>query len=128
MPGFFIPGTEGEETDRVYATFAAWCRSPVLSLDKRIREIEWTDGDDDWVARVGEHLRGRSVFRSGQQDGWAEMTTPLSDPAAVLAIFAATTFSVVTDAEPIGVIVSSWPNPIRVRRPISVRRFDVNDG
>jgi hypothetical protein len=55
------------------------------------------------------------------------MTTPLTDPAVVLAIFPGFAFSVVTDAEPIGVIVSSWPNPIRVTRPTSVRRFGVDD-
>jgi hypothetical protein len=78
------------------------------------------------VARVGEYLRGRSVLRRGQQGVWAERTTPLTDPAAVLAIFPGFAFSVITDAEPIGVTISSWPNPIRVRRPTSVRPFDAD--
>ena len=124
MPGFFIPGTEGEETERVYATLAAWCRSLVPPAGARIHEIGWTDGGDDWVARVGDNLRGRAVLRRGQKEGWAEMTTPLIDPAVVLAIFPGVEFSVVTDAEPVGPIVSSWPNPIRVTRPTSVRNFD----
>jgi hypothetical protein len=69
MPGFFIPGTEGADTDRVYATLAAWCRSGVIPLEKRIREIGWVDDGDDWVARVGEHLRGRGVLRRANRRG-----------------------------------------------------------
>jgi hypothetical protein len=94
-------------------------------MGERVLEIHWIYNGDYWVATVGEKPHGRSVRLRRGKGGNVEVTTPLADPATVLAIFPGATFYVVTNARPIGQVVSNWLNPFMAGHPTAVHRFDV---
>jgi hypothetical protein len=94
-------------------------------MGERVREIQWTHNRDYWVASVGEKLHGRSVRLRRRRGGNVEVTTPLTDPATVLAIFPGATYYVVTNARPIGPVVSNWLNPFMAGHPTAAHRFDL---
>ena len=109
----------------MYSQLADACRCAVPFMGERVREIHWTHNRDDWVASVGEKLHGRSVRLRRRKGGNVEVTTPLTDPATVLAIFPGATYYVVTNARPIGPVVSNWLNPFMAGHPTAVHRFDL---
>jgi hypothetical protein len=53
-----------------------------------------------------------------------QITTPLADPAIVLAIFSDDLYIVATDARPLGLSPSYWANPFMAGKPTSVKFFD----
>lgn len=125
MTEFFVPFADGEMTETVYSQLAVVCRCAVPFVCERIREIHWTHNGDYWVATVGEKLRGRSVRRRRRKGGNVEVTTRLTDPATVVAIFPGSTYYAVTNARPIGPVVSHWVNPFMAGHPTAVLRFDL---
>ena len=123
MPRFFVPHADGKD-ERIYGQFADWCASHVPAADRRIYRIAWRHDGDDWIATVGETLSGVSVRRRRREGGTVDVTTPVHDPATVLAIFAGDPYLVVTDGRPLGSIISAWLNPFMAGIPTSVTFFD----
>jgi hypothetical protein len=99
---FFVPFADRERAETIYSQLAGACRCAVPFMGERIREIHWTHNGDYWVATVGEKLHGRSVRLRRRKGGNVEVTTPITDPATVVAIFPGATYYVVTNAKPIG--------------------------
>jgi hypothetical protein len=122
---FFVPKVSIENAENFYAKLAAGCHRLVPASDRRVYEIEWDHDGEDWTATVGEHLRGKKIrtVRPKGRPFVSTETTPLSDPATVLAIFAGIPYMVVTDARPLGAVLSSWANPFMAGEPSIVRCF-----
>lgn len=118
-----MPKASRDETERIYQELAEWCQRPIPNVDQRIYEIEWEHDGEEWTAIVGEKLRGQRVRVRRRRGRDVETRTPLSDSATVLAIFAGEPYFVVTDARPLGSVVSAWVNPLMAGRPRDVRYF-----
>lgn len=129
MTAFSVPHAETpEEAERVYASFAEWCRVPVPPPGKRIHSITYVHDGEEWTATVGEQLRGRRTRTMRRKAGPTEVTTRLSDSATVLAIFPGSPYLVVTDARPITSRPSGWENPFMAGRPRGISYFDAETG
>jgi hypothetical protein len=121
---FFVPAATTENIDEVYTSFAKMCHASVPPPDRRIYSIRFIHDGEEWIATVGEKLRGTRT-RTRQRGGRnVDVTNQLSDAATVLAIFSGTPYLVVTNARPITGIVSAWVNPFMAGQPESVTFFD----
>jgi hypothetical protein len=92
-------------------------------VDRRIHSIAFDHDGAQWVAEVGEELRGRRTTRQLRRGELIERTEHLSSTSRVLAIYPGTPFVVVTDAQPITAAASEWANPL-VAQPDRVTYFD----
>jgi hypothetical protein len=126
MADFFIPEVRSDEAETLLTRFAALCKVAVPPIEERVYEIEWTHDGQDWVATVGQRLRGRRIRKRRRRHRVVETTQPLSDPATVLAILPGTPYFVVTDARPLGDVVSAWENPFMAGQPRVARRFSAH--
>jgi len=99
----------------------AHCAAPELS--QRVYSIAYTHNGEEWVATVGQQLRGvqRRKVRSGGTS--VERECPVADPATVLAIFPGSPYIVVTNHRIAANVVSKWENPFMAGQPKSVTRF-----
>ncbi len=122
-PPFFVPAATPDTQESVYTSFAAWCRCPVPSSDRRIYSIRYITKGTEWTATVGESLRGRRYVttRSGGQKN--EQVQYVSDPAIVLAIFEGAPFMVVTNHGIPRGVGSAWANPFMAGQPKSITYF-----
>jgi hypothetical protein len=119
---FFIPGVGSEHVEDKYAEFARAVRRPVPPVQERIQSITFTVDGEEWTATVGEQLRGvRTTRRRGQT---RNVTTPLSDSATVLAIFAGDPHWMCTDAQQGTLTPTAWENPFMAPPPHEVVRFE----
>lgn len=120
---FFVPFSEDDEAETLYEGFAQLCGRPIPPVAERLYGIKWVHDGQEWVAEVGQRLRGverRMRQRRGQR---TEVSTPLRDPATVLAIFPGNPYYVVTDHFPGRGLASRWANPFMAGRPTSTVRF-----
>jgi hypothetical protein len=126
---FLVPkATDEADAERLYAAMAELCGVPAPEASERIQSITYEHNGEEWIAEVGQPLRGTRTDRRRRKDGTVDITTRLSDPAVVLAIFAGNPHQVVNDARPVGAVISAWENPFfvgetSVRRG---RRFDAS--
>ena len=97
---------------------------PVPPLEERVYSITFSHSGEDWIATVGEQLRGIGYRSSRSRQKSTERTIALRDSAVVLAIFPGTPFTVFTNKEK-GSVGSAWHNPFRVEKPASVTRFSM---
>ena len=112
---FFVPNAVDQaDSERLYAEMAVLCGAGVPGLDERIQMITFEHNGEEWIAEVGRTLRGTRTDRRRRRGKAVDVTTRLSDLALVLAIFDGNPHQVVTNARPIGAVVSSWENPFLV--------------
>jgi hypothetical protein len=89
--------------------------------DKRIYSIDFVHDGTHWTATVGEILKGTSTRLRTRGGRRVEVTTPVSDPATVLAIFAGNPYMVATTG---GIAVrSAWVNPFMAGIPTRMVYF-----
>jgi hypothetical protein len=125
VSAFFVPAAESpEQAEEVYAQLAAWCSRPVPAASSRVRRIVWLHDGEEWVAEVGQTLRGTRSRRLRRQGQMREVSTPLSDPATVLAIFPGSPYFVVTNGPGVANVRSTWENPFMAGQPSRVELFD----
>ena len=125
-PEFFIPGITLDKQEEVYANFALLCSKPVPNITRRIYSITFLHNSEEWIATVGETLRGirhRMVRSQGRK---IPQKMQLTDPALVLAVFPENPLQVVTDSPPIGNARSQWTNPFFVGQVTTVVYFSAN--
>lgn len=102
---FFLPVTSEDEYEQRYLELARFAGSSVPVPDERLWSIQWEQDGEVWEATVGELLvRARPAPR-------------VQDSAAVMAIFPGSPYSIVTSAQPLTSLRSSWHNPISVGVP-----------
>jgi hypothetical protein len=112
---FFVPNAVDQtDSEHLYAEMAELCGIAVPGLDERIQMITFEHNGEEWIAEVGRALRGTRTDRRRRRGKLVDVTTRLSDPALVLAIFDGNPHQVLTNARPIGAVVSSWENPFLV--------------
>jgi hypothetical protein len=122
-PAFFIPEISAEKQEQIYAELAAWCSCKPLAPEERIYSIGFVHDGEVWTATVGKRLSGRRIKRRKRGVEWIELTTPLSDGAMVVAIFAGAPYMVVTNARPFSRVTTAWENPFMAGEPSSITRF-----
>jgi hypothetical protein len=118
---FFVPDVNAGETEDVFAKLAERCHRPVLPISQRVRRITFVHDGEEWIAAVGEALRGQKIRVTRSKHGRRERRLTLSDPATVLAIFPGDPYLVVTDGG--SGSRSYWANPFMAGIPTSVELF-----
>ena len=124
MVAFFVPrAADDEQADRLYDVFAEFAGCEPAPPGRRVHAIAFTQDGVEWVAEVGEELRGERTTRQLRRGELIERTETLSSASRVLAIYPGSPFTVVTDAQPITSAASDWANPFTVE-PDRVTYFD----
>ncbi len=123
-PSFFVPGVNADDAEATYADFATRFGRQVPGPDRRIYSITYVHNQEEWVAIVGQRLRGTGTRKARR--GGRRIEQALSDPATVLAIFGGTPFLVVTDYRFVEGVRSAWENPFMADKPTSISYFPVS--
>ncbi|MGY1590796.1 hypothetical protein ACI79D_02350 [Geodermatophilus sp. SYSU D00708] len=124
MAAFFLPRAgDDEQAERLYDALAEFAGCESAPADRRVHSIVFTSDGAEWVAEVGEELRGRRTTRQLRRGELVERTEDLSSASRVLAVYPGTPFVVVTDAQPITGAPSEWANPFPAQ-PDRVTYFD----
>ena len=127
MTRFFIPplaATSPVDPDEAYAELARFAGRPVPPKNQRIASIVFLHDVETWTATVGHPLSGTHLRQRTRRGRRVEIEQRLRDNATVLAIFAGHPYMVVTDARPLGTVVSEWINPFMAEAPQQVVMFD----
>ena len=124
MAAFFLPrADDAEQADRLYDALAEFAGCEPAPPGERVQSIAFTADGFDWVAAVGEEVRGERRTRQLRRGELVERTETASSGCRVLAIYPGAPFTVVTDAQPITSAPSEWANPFTVA-PGQVTLFD----
>ncbi len=127
MVAFFIPrASDDEQAERLYDAFAEFAGCAPAPPAERVRAISFPHDGAEWVAEVGEELRGRRTTRQLRRGEFVERSRTISSTSRVLAVYPGTPFTVVTDAQPITSAPSEWANPFTAE-PDTVTLFDSSD-
>jgi hypothetical protein len=126
-PAFFLPAATPDNQEKIYGQLAQWCRVPVPDLQNRIYSIGYNHNGDQWIATVGECLRGVRKGHKRSRGRMVEYTEQLSDPAIVLAIFSGIPYMVVTNHRIGNYVGSAWENPFLAGRPTSITYFSSSE-
>jgi hypothetical protein len=113
---FFLPVTSAGEYEQRYVELARFAGASVPVPEARLRAVQWENNGEVWEAAVGELLvRVKPAPR-------------VQDSASVMAIFPGDPYLIVTSAQPLTSLRSSWNNPISAGVPPQVRKrvpFDI---
>jgi hypothetical protein len=121
---FFLPrASDDEQAERLYDALAEFAGCEPAPPGQRVRWITFTQDGAEWVAAVGEELRGRRTTQQLRRGELIEHSEELTSASRVLAVYPGTPFTVVTDAQPITGTPSEWANPFTVQ-PDRVTLFD----
>jgi hypothetical protein len=124
MVAFFVPrASDAEQAERLYDAFAEFAGCEPAPRGERVQAVAFTQDGVEWVAEVGEELRGERTTRQLRRGELIERTETLTSSSRVLAVYPGTPFTVVTDAQPITGAPSEWANPFTVE-PGRVTWFD----
>jgi len=124
MVSFFVPrASDDEQAERLYDAFAEFAGCAPAPRGERVHSIAFTQDGAEWVAEVGEELRGERTTRRLRRGELVERTETLTSTSRVLAVYPGSPFTVVTDAQPITSEPSEWANPFTVE-PVRVTYFD----
>jgi hypothetical protein len=116
MVAFFLPrASDDEQAERLYEALAEFAGCEPAPPGRRVRSIAFTQDGAEWVAEVGEELRGRRTMQQLRRGEVIERTEDLPSSTRVLAVYPGTPFVVVTDAQPITGTPSEWANPFQVQ-------------
>lgn len=63
---FYVPGDHAHD-DEALAKLARWIKRPIPPLDERLKSISHTHNGENWIATIGEQLRGELVDRPRPQ-------------------------------------------------------------
>lgn len=124
MVAFFVPrASDDEQAERLYDALAEFAGCEPAPAAERVQSIAFSQDGADWVAEVGEELRGERTTRQLRRGELIERTETLTSTSRVLAVYPGPPFTVVTDAQPITAAPSEWANPFTVE-PDGVTHFD----
>lgn len=124
VTAFFLPrAADDEQAERLYDALAEFAGCEPAPRAQRVRSITFPEDGVQWVAAVGEELRGQRTTVQLRRGELIERTETLRDAARVLAVYPGTPFVVVTDASPITGTASAWANPFTAK-PDRVELFD----
>jgi len=113
---FFLPVTSEDEYEQRYVELARFAGASVPVPEARLWTVQWEYNGEVWEATVGELLVR------------VKPTPRVQDSAAVMAIFPGNPYLIVTSAQPLTSLRSSWNNPISAGIPPQIRKrvhFDV---
>jgi len=119
VPAFFIPGVQPEDQEECFRFLAERIHCAPPPIGERIYSISFRHDAEDWIAIVGEQLRGTKAVSRRVKGKKIERVVPVSDGAMVIAIFPGVPYRVWLDGSR-----SAWENPFLVGNPTSVVRFD----
>lgn len=122
-PEFFVPGCEASEWEDKYTHLAKLCNAAVAPIGKRIYSITYENRGEEWIATVGEQLKGSKPSRRRAKRGEYVPPEPVSDSAVVWAIFEGIPYTVVTNANFEPGVRSQWENPFLAGKPTKIVYF-----
>jgi hypothetical protein len=121
---FFVPrASDDEQAERLYDAFAEFAGCEPAPPGRRVQSVSFHQDGAQWVATVGEELRGERRSQQLRRGELIERTETLSSTSRVLAVYPGSPFTVVTDAQPITSAPSEWANPFTAE-PDQVTCFD----
>jgi hypothetical protein len=124
MAAFFVPrASDDEQAERLYDAFAEFAGCEPAPPGERVQSIVFTQDGAQWVAEVGQELRGQRTTQQLRRGELIERTETFSSTSRVLAVYPGTPFTVVTDAQPITGTPSEWANPF-LAQPDRVTYFE----
>jgi hypothetical protein len=100
MSEFFVPDAEPSGCEATYAALAEVAGVAVPAPGKRIQSITFRQDGIDWVAEVGQSIRGQETERRRRKAGTVGVRECYEDTAIVLAIFPGDPIRIVTDSKP----------------------------
>jgi hypothetical protein len=107
---FFLPVTSEDEYEQRYTELARFAGASVPVPEERLWTVQWEHNGELWEATVGELLvRVKPLPR-------------VQDSAAVMAIFPGNPYLIVTSAQPLTSLRSSWNNPISAGAAPQIRK------
>lgn len=118
IPMFFVPFVEPEDQEEAYSSLARWCGSSVPPPGERIYSISFRHDGVDWVATVGQRLRGTQLVTRGRGSKRTERPRHHGDNATIIAIFPGYPYVVCHDNKR-----SQWANPFFAGTPTSTTMF-----
>jgi hypothetical protein len=116
MTEFTLPATDPARVENLYAAYAEFAGVPVPGPGERIRSIAFKQDGIDWVATIGDHIRGVGTVRRRRNGQMIDVHETYGDTATVQAIFPSERIMIVTDGRPISDQRSYWVNPIPVEQ------------
>jgi hypothetical protein len=122
-PAFFLPAATTENQEEAFAGLATWASRAVPEFGDRVFSITFVHDGEEWVATVGEQLRGTRLPSPRSRAKKRQHPVALHDPAVVLAIFPGVPYIVVTNHRIGGNVGSLWENPFFAGEPRSLTRF-----
>jgi hypothetical protein len=126
MVAFFLPrASDDEQAERLYEALAEFAGCEPAPRGQRVRAIAFPQDGAQWVAEVGEELRGQRTTQQLRRGELIERTETLTSSTRVLAVYPGRPFVVVTDAQPITGTPSEWANPFHAD-PDRVTWFDAS--
>ena len=124
VPAFFLPRAgDDEQADRLYDALAEFAGCQPAPMGERVQAIAFVQDGFDWVAEVGEEVRGVRTTQQLRRGELIERTETSSSGCRVLAVYPGAPFTVVTDASPITGVASEWATPFTAQ-PERVTLFD----
>src|SRR5690348_13946334 len=99
---FFLPVTAEGEYEQRYVELARFAGASVPVPEARLWSVQWEHDGEVWEATVGELLVR------------VKPTPRVQDSASVMSIFPGTPYLIVTSAQPLTSLRSSWHNPVSV--------------
>ena len=124
VPAFFLPrASDAEQGERLYEALAEFAGAEPGPPGERVRSISFTRDGVRWTATVGEPLAGERVAGVRRAGRRIDVGDDLTTTTLVLAVYAGTPCTVVTDAQPITSAPSVWANPFTAE-PDHVELFD----
>ena len=98
MVAFFVPrASDDEQAERLYDAFAEFAGCAPAAPGERVHSIAFAQDGAEWVAAVGEELRGERTTRRLRRGELIEDTRTLTSTSRVLAIYPGSPFTVEPD-------------------------------
>ena len=119
MTQFFVPFVGPEDQEVTYTELAELVGAGVAQPSQRIFSITWKHNGVEWVAKVGEQLRGEAWVTQGRGRNKREVRVAHSSSDTVLAIFEGYPFLIAHDNNS-----RQWNLPILAGNPHTVVRFE----
>jgi hypothetical protein len=103
MTAFFVPGSadagQPGADEAAYRRLAEIAGAVPAEPGRRIRLVAYRVGRESWTAEVGRKLSGTRPEHRRRKGEFTTTTEKLSGSSTVLAIFAGTPFTIVTDGD-----------------------------
>lgn len=119
MPAFFVPMVEPVKQEETYAELAQFIGASAHRPGRRIYSLTWRHDNVEWIATVGETLRGTETKKIGRGRAATYRDVHRGTSDTVLAIYSGVPYLIAHDNKS-----RYWNMPILAGEPSRVVMFD----